>query len=216
MTRCQFDHLVIAAATVADGVAHLAEKLGVRVPEGGRHPLMGTRNHLMQIGGGAFLEIIAIDAQAPPPERPRWFGLDDPAIRERIATRPALLTWVVRTDNIEETVARCPHPAGPIEQGRRGDLTWKITIPGDGSMPLGGLFPTLIEWPDGRGPAPAMADLGCRLQGLHIHHDEPERLRAALSAIGARSLAKVEGCDGEHAPGLRAVIESPCGMIEII
>jgi hypothetical protein len=213
--RCQFDHLVVAAATLEAGADYIEGKLGIRVPEGGRHPLMGTHNRLMQLGGGAFLEIIAIDPEAPAPDRPRWFSLDDPATQERIAARPALATWVVRTRNIHETLAPCPIDAGPVETGRRGDMTWKITIREDGSMPAGGLFPTLIEWPDGAGPASRMSDLGCRLEALHIAHEEPQRLSAALRAIGASDLAVVERYAAGKEQGLRALIEGPRGLVQI-
>jgi hypothetical protein len=37
---------------------------------------MGTHNRLLKLGEGFYLELIAIDPQAPPPGRPRWFGLD--------------------------------------------------------------------------------------------------------------------------------------------
>ena len=41
MTRCQLDHLVIAAETLDTGVAYIEDELDVRVGEGGKHPLMG-------------------------------------------------------------------------------------------------------------------------------------------------------------------------------
>ena len=169
----------------------------------------------MQIGGGAFLEIIAVDPEAAPPERPRWFGLDNPAIRERIAAKPTLLTWVVRTRNIEHIVAQSPISPGTIEEGRRGDLVWKITISQDGSMPEHGLFPILIEWPDGQGPASSLVDTGCRLRELRITHENPARLGVALKAIGAGELATVTASDAGHGPGLHALIESPRGLREI-
>lgn len=216
MPRCHFDHLVVAAASLEAGVAHVEESLGVSVPDGGRHPLMGTHNCLMQLGREAFLEIIAIDPEAPTPSRPRWYALDDAEVQARIAERPRLLTWVVRTDDIETAAAASPILTGTIEEGRRGDLVWHITIPDDGSMPEGGLFPTLIQWPESLGPegaAPHMADLGCRLESLTVAHPEPERLEAALAAIGADGLAEVQQ-SGE--PGLAACIITPHGARELI
>ena len=72
MPRCELDHLVIGAATLAEGVAWLEDRLGVTVPAGGKHPLMGTHNRLMQLGHGTFLEIIAIDPDAASPGRRRF------------------------------------------------------------------------------------------------------------------------------------------------
>ena len=73
--KTQFDHLVVAAR-----VDYIEEKLGVVMPYGGQHPKMGTHNHLIQLGNGTFLEVIAIKPELPSPQRPRWFGLDDPLV----------------------------------------------------------------------------------------------------------------------------------------
>jgi hypothetical protein len=213
MPRCELDHLVIAASSLEAGVSYVEDALGVRAPEGGKHPLMGTHNCLMQIGNGAFLEIIAIDPDAPEPSRPRWFNLDDPEVQDRISKRPRLHTWVVRTDNIAEAVTASPISPGEIEEGRRGDRVWNITIPANGTMPEDGLFPTLIEWPDFVGPASGMADLGCRLDSLTLLHRDPERLGMALTVIGADGLVEIAQSDEQNPPGLVAVFESPKGTI---
>lgn len=38
----------------------------------------GTHNRCLGMEDGIYLEVIAVDPEAPPPSRPRWFGLDDP------------------------------------------------------------------------------------------------------------------------------------------
>lgn len=215
MPRCELDHLVIAARSLQEGIAHLEDRFGVRVPDGGKHPLMGTHNCLMQIGGGAFLELIAIDPDAPKQTRPRWYNLDNSQLQARIANRPFLLTWVVRTDDIAGAAAASPIPPGPIEEGRRAERVWSITIPKDGSMPDSGLFPTLIEWHDFDGPALNMPDLGCRLEALTIYHSAPERLTAALGAIGADALVQVEPANAKNTPGLSARLKTPRGLVEL-
>ena len=95
------DHLVVAAATLEQGAAWCAATLGVAPAAGGRHALFGTHNRLLKIASLAFpeayLEIIAIDPQAPPPGRPRWFGLDDPALQARLAEAPRLIHLVARS-----------------------------------------------------------------------------------------------------------------------
>lgn len=211
MVTCQFDHLVLAASKLEDGIAHVEQALGVTLPFGGKHPLMGTHNALMQLGGTCFLEIIAVDPRAPAPSRPRWFSLDDPGVKEAIAERPRLLTWVCRTDNLEAIVRTSPADPGPVEEGRRGDLVWHITIPNDGSIPMGGAFPTLIQWPESlgeNGPAPRMADLGCRLESLTITHPDDAALRGGLEAIGVQ--APVTVARG-RSPALTARMATPGG-----
>lgn len=217
MPRCELDHLVIAAATLEQGVDWLEARLGVRVSQGGRHPLMGTHNCLMQIGGGAFLEVIAIDPEAPPPGRPRWYGLDRPEIQRRLAGGPRLLTWVVRTTDIGAAAKALPN-CGPVIEGRRGTLAWKITVRHDGWMPEDGLFPTLIQWPASLGPdgpVPNMPDFGCRLEDFRIAHAGPARLQAALAATGADGIARIEQASESNPPGLKAILGSPNGKVAL-
>ena len=83
------DHLVVAAASLDQGVAWCEATLGITPGPGGKHPLMGTHNRLLKIATepsrDAYLEIIAIDPAAPPPGRVRWFGLDDAVAAGAIA-----------------------------------------------------------------------------------------------------------------------------------
>ncbi len=105
------DHLTVAALTLEEGVAHVERQLGVAVPPGGAHPLMGTHNHLMQLGDGIFLEIIAPDP-AVEPKRPRWFALDDAHMRARLKSSPRLISWVVRVPDLTATLRDTPSSAG--------------------------------------------------------------------------------------------------------
>src|SRR5215472_5511541 len=97
----QIDHITVAADNLRAGVAHAEAALGVKIPFGGAHPLMGTHNHLLRLGETLFLEVIAPDPAAGPLSRRRWFSLDDPAWRAELAAGPRLATWVVATDDIE-------------------------------------------------------------------------------------------------------------------
>ena len=98
----RLDHLVVAAASLEEGRAYVADRLGVDVPVGGEHRMMGTHNRVMTLGDGVYLEIIAINPELDAPDVPRWFGLDDPAVRVSIAASPRLLTWAVNTDDLEQ------------------------------------------------------------------------------------------------------------------
>ena len=96
----EVDHLVIGAATLEQGAAWCEATLGVAPAPGGKHPLMSTHNRLLAIGSArfprAYLEIIAIDPQAPPPGRPCWFDLDQPGMQRALAEQPMLIHWAAR------------------------------------------------------------------------------------------------------------------------
>ena len=74
----KLDHITVIAPTLAEGVSHVHEYLGLQVPFGTRHDYMGTHNHRLQLGNGVYLEIVALDPDGAAPDRARWFGLGNP------------------------------------------------------------------------------------------------------------------------------------------
>ena len=187
--KTEIDHLVVAAATLAEGIAFIERALGVRVPLGGKHPRMNTHNAVMRLGPSVYFEIIAIDPDAGPPEASRWFSLDDPAMRQRLATTgPFLITYVARTKNLDLVAKASKVDIGPIQSMSRGDLSWRAAIPLDGGLKSGGLFPGLIiEWSEGPHPMEKMADFGMTLERLVARTERPSELREQLAAIGLNS-----------------------------
>ncbi len=205
------DHITVAALTLEEGVAHVERALGVTVPAGGAHPLMGTHNHLMRLGEGVFLEIIAPDP-AVRPQRKRWFSLDDPAMRGRLAASPRLICWVARVPDLRRAVVGLGVDAGEVTKVTRGELSWLISVPPDGSMPFDGAFPTLIEWPAGPHPSTRMADLGCTLESVSIAHPDGAQLSRVLAPVFAD---KRVGIAADAAFSMRATIATPNGLREL-
>ena len=186
----RLDHLVVAATSLEAGTSWLESLGGPALANGGSHPRMGTHNRLARLGDGAFLEIIAVDPDAAAPPRPRWYGLDSVAVRERLSHRPSLLTWAVGVDDLDAALAAAGGAgveAGEAIEQARGELRWRIGVPADGSLPEGGAFPTLIEWPPGVDATARMDDHGLRLEALRVAHPDPARIAAALAAIGLDS-----------------------------
>ena len=97
----RIDHLVVAAATLEQGADWCEKTLGVTPAPGGKHAGVGTHNRLLSIAGDgfaqAYLEIIALDPDAPPPQRPTWFGLGDAAMQARLRERPRLVQVLYST-----------------------------------------------------------------------------------------------------------------------
>ncbi len=155
---------MVAARSLDEGAAWVAERLGAQAVAGGKHATMGTHNRLLAIGAESYLEVIAIDPDALAPGRPRWFELDTPAMRERLARGPALVHWVDRTDDLEASLAGYP-PGLEILSFSRGPYRWRMALMRDGSFPAGGTLPTLIQW-DGEHPLGALPRSTVSLAGF--------------------------------------------------
>ena len=203
------DHLVIAARTLEEGASWVESRLGVVPAGGGKHSLMGTHNRLLGMGEGAYLEVIAVDPEVKVPSRLRWFALDTPEMRARLDRGPALIHWLVSTDDIERSAAAASVDLGEVLAASRGDYRWRITVPRDGSLPAAGIFPTLIQW-DGPRPALSLPDSGCRLECLDLGHPRAHAIYDSLIAMGLDEREPLDTTDAE--PGLVARIRTPGGI----
>ena len=192
----QLDHLAVAAATLNEGVEWVASRLGTRPGPGGRHAAMGTHNCLMSLGPGLYLEIIAIDPDAPAPGHARWFDLD------RFTGPPRLAAWVVRVPDLDAALATAPKGSGTPLQLERGDYRWRMAVPADGILPFDNCAPALIEWQGSAHPADALPPSPVRLRNLEVSHPAPLH----------RNLPEVPGVTyADGPPALRATFDTPLG-----
>ena len=177
------DHLVLAAPDLDAAVAAFAERTGVRPQPGGSHDGLGTANQLVDLGNGAYLEIIGPDPAQPAPAQPRPFGIDE-------LESPRLVTWAIRTEALDDLIAEAraggydPGPARAMSRRTPGGelLEWRLTAPrfdyGDG------LVPFLIDW--GGTPHPTSRGLPrAELVDLRATHPDPASVRPALAALRA-------------------------------
>ncbi len=212
------DHLVVGAATLDAGRAWARERLGAEPISGGQHAGMGTHNLVLRLDGAtvreAYLEILAIDPEAPDPSRPRWFDLDVPEVRAAVAVGPRLLAWVARSDAIEadrERLVSAGFDPGVVRAAQRSApdrmLRWRITIRDDGARLVGGAVPALIAW-DSPSPAVSLPGSGTLLEGVVVRG----------VPTGLSWLSEVAGLtvDGGGAPRLGAVLRGPEGRVELV
>ena len=170
----RLDHLAVAAASLAEGVAAVEAALGLALAGGGQHLAMGTHNRLLGLGD-VYLEVIAVDPALPAPDRPRWFDLD------RFQGPPRLANWVVACDDLGAALADAPDRAGVAMEFARGDLRWQMAVPGDGQLPYDAAYPALIQWQGPAHPTRVLPDSGARLERLEVTHPRADALRAALA-----------------------------------
>lgn len=197
--RAVFDHLAISAASLEQGALAIEAMLGVGLEAGGKHAFMGTHNRLLSLGPEEYLEVIAIDPEAPRPDRPRWFRLD------RFSGPPRVTNWVLRTEDLDAALAEAPPGAGRPVALERPPFRWRMGVPDDGALPFDDAYPAFIEWQGSLHPAGALPDRGCRLLRLEISHPKGDRLRAVLP-IADRRISIVTG-----PKAIRAEIATPHG-----
>ena len=213
MSATAVDHLVVAARTLEEGVAWCEATLGVTPGPGGKHPLMSTHNRLLKISTerfpDCFFEIIAIDPEAPPPGRARWFGLDT----IDLSAGPRLVHVVVRSTMLDMhrwgLINVGFQPGVPLAVTREtptGTLSWQIVVREDGRLECGGALPTMIQW-SGRHPTAAMPDSGVTLETL------------ALAGVSerARDVLRLARVSVSAAPGvpITAQLRTPKGLVTL-
>src|SRR5215471_13043313 len=107
------DHVGLGCADLDAGVAFVAERTGVVAAPGGIHPGRGTRNALLGLGEGTYLEIIAPVPGHEPTQ--------DNADLGRLP-HPKPVFFAVRSPDLDASVrllSASGFDAGPIRPGSR-------------------------------------------------------------------------------------------------
>ncbi|MDN3260476.1 VOC family protein [Streptomyces sp. CSDS2] len=184
------DHLVLATPDLDATVADFARRTGVTPAPGGAHPGLGTRNHLVGLGGRSYLELIGPDPEQPEPAGPRPFGVD------RLAA-PTVPAWAISPPDLDEAITRARtrgvDPGPPRQMSRRAPdgtvLRWRLTDSDAGAVP--DPVPFLIDWGDSRHPAASGLPV-TPLLAVSASVPDPAAVRARLAALGT-SLDLTEG-----------------------
>ncbi|MFI9507957.1 VOC family protein [Nocardia sp. NPDC052566] len=198
----RLDHLVLATPDLPGMVDTVTRLVGVAPVAGGRHVGLGTRNYLLGLGDGGYLEIIGPDPEQPEPERPRPFGIDQ-------LTAPRLVTWAVRVTDIDAVVSEARaagYDPGEVAEMSRATpdgliLQWRLTFPRGGHSEV---VPFLIDWGDTTHPSANLPRV--TLRSLALVHPEP-----ALASADLQALLVDQPVQPGTGPALIAAIEGPTG-----
>ncbi len=209
----KLDHLTVIAPTLSEGVSHVRRCLDLEVPFGTRHDYMGTHNHRLQLGNSVYLEIVALDPDGIEPDRSRWFGLDNQQqVRSDWNEGRRLRGWVAGTDAIDTVVSTRRSMFGDKVALPASNPSFDFTIPGDGSLPLDGAAPSII---DHRGDPTSMAsipDLGARLRSPTLEHPDPAAMEELYRELSIdHPPAIILGSEVRY----RAKIETPTGLKQL-
>jgi len=191
------DHLVFAAGP--DGlqaeVERLGERLGAKFKDGGFHPRFGTRNNILPLSRGHYLEVVEV-LDHPAAEK----AVYGQAVRARSELGGGWMGWVVRVDDLAPVEARLGRSAVDgarhFPDGRL--LEWKqIGIKGLMADPQ---LPYFLKWesPEDLLPSALHGDIG--IEKLEISGSRPRVEEWLGQEIG------------EHFDGIEFVFTAPHGM----
>jgi hypothetical protein len=139
----RLDHLSYAAGPDGLGatVQRLGSALGAGFHDGGVHPRFGTRNFVLALAGGTYLEVVA--ALDHPAADTAPFGR---AVLDRTAAGGGWLAWVLAVEDIEPIEERLSQPAlaGHRRRPDGVDLAWRqigfLDLLDDPSLPF------FVQW----------------------------------------------------------------------
>jgi hypothetical protein len=184
----RLDHLSYAAGPegLAACVQRLGSRLGAGFTDGGLHPSFGTRNFVLPLAGGTYLEIV--EALDHPAADRAPFGR---AVRARTDDGGGWLAWVVAVDDIAPIEERLNRPAAAGHRRRPDgvDLRWQqIGITEVASDPQ---LPFFVKWESPESEHPSAGGSSVSLAQLEIAGDEPT-IDAYLGTSAAQPLDGVQ------------------------
>lgn len=139
----RLDHIsyAVSPSEFVDTVQRLGSCLGAPLADGGRHPRFGTKNFILPLAGGVYIEVVT------------W--LDHPAtdsspfakaVRERADDGDGWLGWVIAVDDIAPFESRLGREAVEGHRVRPDgfDLRWKQL--GVNGLLADAQLPFFVQW----------------------------------------------------------------------
>lgn len=165
----RLDHLSYAAGPegLAACVQRLGSRLGAGFTDGGLHPSFGTRNFVLPLGNGCYLE--AVEALDHPAADRAPFGR---AVRARSLAGGGFLGWAIRVDDMNDVEKRLGRSAAAGHRVRPDgfDLRWQqIGINDTFADPQ---LPFFVKWLTDEAHHPSAGGSTVTLTQLEIAGDE--------------------------------------------
>jgi hypothetical protein len=214
MLGMRLDHVSYAAGPggMAETADRIGGQLGERFSDGGIHPRFGTRNMVLPMAGGAYVEIVEVLDHPASDKVP--FGQ---AVRARSALGGGWLAWVVAVDDIARVEERLGRASVPGNRHRPDgiELLWRqiglLGLQADPELPF------FVQWQSPPDQHPSAGGSGAlRLDALEIAGD-PHRMSEWLgsTAEGPLEAVDVEWVSSDD-PGVVAVrFCTPHGVVRV-
>jgi hypothetical protein len=202
------DHIQLGIADLDEGIAFVRKLTGVEPAPGGAHPGYGTRNALISLGEGCYLEILALD---PAQMELRSARTD----RIRALAGPTILTFAMQTTQVQQKLAAIQNLAGlsgkldPRSRKKPDGSTLEWTnVPIDSAF--GPQIPFFIDWRGAKHPS-MTTPAGCQLTGFEVLHPDADALRGIYRGLDI-DIAVTAAAN----PGFVAHLATPRGPVALL
>ena len=176
------DHIVYCVPNLEEGISYIEELFGAMPSIGGRHLSKGTKNALLNLGNGCYLEILAVDEDNLDFKGKRWMGIDS-------IHRPQIMRWALKSDNIDidsDVLTNYSAKHGMKEGGSRQTtdgrvLKWQMTLPtAEAEVDV---IPFITDWSKSKSHPTDTLDEYCHLRTIELFHPSPTKMQSTLSAL---------------------------------
>jgi hypothetical protein len=209
------DHLSYAVGGEGIGacVQRIGAKLGAAFSDGGLHPSFGTRNFVLPLAEGCYLEIV--EALDHPAVDRAPFGR---AVRARSQAGGGWLAWAVAVTDISAFEQRLGRPSAAGHRVRPDgfELRWRQI--GINDVTEDPQLPFFVQWQSDARHHPSTPGSSIALRRLEIAGDEPTvdaylgtSARQPLDGIDVEWLSPFE----EETGVVAAVFETPRGPVRV-
>ncbi|MGH1437721.1 MAG: VOC family protein [Lewinella sp.] len=176
------DHIVYAVFDLDRAIADFTEQLGIAPVFGGRHEGRGTKNALLNLGNGCYLEIIAIDEWNTTVNPPRWMGLD-------VLEKPQITRWCLKSEDLaqDQSVLKTYDPAmGAQWNGQRTtasgeQLAWEMLLPLP--EPEVEIVPFMVDWGASAFHPTERLEPSCVWQEIVLLHPHPKSFQKVFKEL---------------------------------
>ncbi len=184
--------------------------LGVRPIFGGNHQSFGTKNALINLDHGIYLELLAADEDNSTVSKPRWMGVDR-------LTKNQITRWALKSDVMAKdarTLKKYHSQMGTLTQGSRNTkegflLHWELLMPL--ADPEVELVPFAIDWRKSeQHPSEMLPNMKCCFLGLKGIHPQPEIFDEVFKKLGFEL-----SIDKGKETALKLQVQCPNGLVTI-
>lgn len=197
----QIDHVVYAVADLDAAERHFAVEHGLAASGGGDHPQFGTRNRILPVGYGQYVELMAV--AEPSSQHPLAR-----AIVEATRQRDRSLALCLRPDDLDDVAARLSIEVRAGERRNPGGevLRWRLAGLDEALGPE--RLPFFIDWQGLEERLDAQHAKAATTDGIEWVEHGGDAARLAEWIGGDEAVKTVGGDPGPQAIALRRAVET--------